>query len=127
MECIPPTTSFSSRPAGSAPGTVAKTVPVTLPAGTSLTVRLSSEVSSGTAKTGARFQANLDQDLVVGGQLVAGKGTRVSGRVVEAKAGTGMGGAPLLKLELTDIEIAGRVTPVVTEKVEAKGEGKPGD
>jgi hypothetical protein len=111
-------------PAGSAPGTVAQTVPLTLPAGTSLTVRLSSEVSSGTAKTGARFQGNLDQDLVVGGQLVAGKGARVSGRVVEAKAGTGMGGAPLLKLELTDIEIAGRVTPVVTEKVEAKGEGK---
>ncbi|HJS56729.1 MAG TPA: DUF6515 family protein, partial [Vicinamibacteria bacterium] len=104
--------------------TATKTVPVTIPAGTTLTVRLASEVSSGSAKAGSRFQANLEQDLLVGGQLVAGRGARVSGRVAEAKAGTGMGGAPVLALELTDIEIGSRVTPIVTEKVQAKGEGK---
>jgi len=104
--------------------TATKSVPLTVPAATQITVRLASEVSSGSAKTGARFQGSLEQDLVVGGQLVAGRGARVSGRVAEAKAGTGLGGAPLLALELADIEIGGRVTPVVSERVEAKGEGK---
>jgi len=111
-------------PKGQAAGTATKAVTLTVPAGTTLAVRLASEVSSASAKAGARFQANLDQDLVVGGQLVAGKGARVSGRVAEAKAGSGMGGKPMLALELTDIEIAGRVTPVVTERVKAEGEGK---
>lgn len=111
-------------PKGQAAGTATKAVSLTVPAGTTLTVRLAAEVGSGSAKAGSRFQANLDQDLVVGGQLVAGKGARVSGRVAEANAGSGLGGKPSLALELTDIEIAGRVTSVTTERVSAEGEAK---
>ena len=54
----------------------------------------------------------------------AAKGAKVYGRVAEAKAGTGTGGAPLLALELTDIEAGGKVLPVVTERVQAQGEAK---
>jgi len=111
-------------PKGQAPGTATKSVPLTLPAGSTLSVRLAAEVGSGTNKTGDRFQGNLDQDLVVGGQRVAAKGAKVYGRVAEAKAGTGTGGAPLLALELTDIEVGGKVLPVVTERVQAQGEAK---
>lgn len=110
-------------PAAAAP-TATRAVPLTLPAGTPLTVRLSGEISSGVNKAGDRFQGNLDQDLVAGGQLVAARGARVYGRVAQALAGTGMGGAPSLALELTDVEVAGRVVPVVTGKVQAQGEAK---
>jgi hypothetical protein len=101
-----------------------RSIALTVPAGTPLSVRLGSDVGSGTAKAGDRFQGNLAADLVAGGQLVAASGTRVYGRVAQAKAGTGMGGDPSLVIELTDIEVAGRVVPVVTSQASASAEGK---
>ena len=110
--------------AAGGPPTTTRAVPLTLPAGTLLIVRLTGEVSSGVQKTGDRFQGNLDNDLVAGGQLVASRGARVYGRVAQVVAGTGTGTAPVLALELTDIEVAGRVVPVVTSRVQAQGEAK---
>jgi hypothetical protein len=57
-------------------------------------------------------------------RLVAPKGARVSGRVVEAKSGTGMGGAPVLTLELTDMEIGGQMYGLSTSQVRLTMEGK---
>jgi hypothetical protein len=83
------------------------------------------EVSSATAQAGQRFQGNLDADLVAAdGRVIATRGTRVYGRVVEAKAGTGTGGAPLLAVELTDIEVGGRVVAITTEAVRYTAEAK---
>jgi hypothetical protein len=89
-----------------------------------LTVRVATEVNSGTAQAGQRFQGNLDADLVADGRVVATRGTRVYGRVVAAKAGTGTGGAPQLTVELTDVEVGGRVVPLSTEPVSFTGEAK---
>jgi hypothetical protein len=109
--------------AGAAPGTQTKTIPLSVPAGTTLMVRLGSDISS-TGKVGDRFQGNLAGDLLAGGQLVATKGTPVYGRVAQATAGTGTGGAPSLAIELTDIEVAGRVVRVQTTQASATGEAK---
>ena len=95
-----------------------------LPPGTPLTVRVSTEINSGTAKAGQRFQGNLDADLVADGRVVATRGTRAYGRVVSAKAGTGTGGAPALTIELTDIEVGGRVIPLSTDPQAFTGEAK---
>jgi hypothetical protein len=110
-------------PAGAAPATPTKTIALSVPAGTALSVRMAADVSSQN-KAGDRFQGNLAADLLAGGQLVATKGTKVYGKVAAATAGTGMGGAPSLSLELTDIEVAGRVVPIVTTQAAAKGEAK---
>jgi hypothetical protein len=109
-----------------APAAQPRTVTLTAQPGTPLTVRVATEVSSGTAQAGQRFQGNLDADLVADGRVVATRGTRVYGRVVEAKAGTGTGGAPALTLELTDIEVGGRVVSLSTEPVSFSGEAKKG-
>jgi hypothetical protein len=102
-----------------------KAVTLTAQAGRPLTVRVAAEVSSGTAQAGQRFQGNLDTDLVADdGRVVATRGARVYGRVVAAKAGTGTGGAPELTLELTDVEVGGRVVPISTEPVSFSGEAK---
>ena len=65
---------------------------------------------------------------VASGRVVATRGTRAYGRVVAATAGTGMGGKPSLALELTDIEVGGRVVPLATDpqkfSAEAKKPGK---
>jgi hypothetical protein len=81
-------------------------------------------LSSTSAKAGQRFQAYLNGDLMASGRLVAPKGARVSGRVVEAKSGTGMGGAPVLTLELTDMEIGGQMYGLSTSQVRLTMEGK---
>jgi hypothetical protein len=108
-----------------APAAKPKTVTLTAQAGRPLTVRVAAEVSSATAQAGQRFQGNLDSDLVADdGRVVATRGTRVYGRVVAAKAGTGTGGAPQLSLELTDVEVGGRVVPISTEPVSYTAEAK---
>ena len=95
------------------------------PGDTPLTVRVGAEVSSATAQAGQRFQGNLDGDLVAAdGRVIATRGTRVYGRVVEAKAGTGTGGAPVLSVELTDIEVGGRVVAIATAAVRYTAEAK---
>lgn len=102
-----------------------KTVTLTVQPNTPLTVRVAAEVNSGTAQAGQRFQGNLDTDLVAAdGRVVATRGTRVYGRVVAAKAGTGTGGAPQLTLELTDVEVGGRVVALATEPVSMTAEAK---
>ena len=107
-----------------APAAKPKAVTLTAQSGTPLTVRSATEVNSGTAQAGQRFQGNLDADLVANGRVVATRGTKVYGRVVAAKAGTGTGGKPALTLELTDIEVGGRVLPLSTEPVSFSGEAK---
>ncbi len=109
----------------SAPAAQPKAVTLTVQPSTPLTVRVATEVNSGTAQAGQRFQGNLDTDLVAAdGRVVATRGTRVYGRVVAAKAGTGTGGAPQLTLELTDVEVGGRVVALATEPVSMTGEAK---
>jgi hypothetical protein len=108
-----------------APAAKPKAVTLTVQPNTPLTVRVATEVNSGTAQAGQRFQGNLDTDLVAAdGRVVAARGTRVYGRVVAAKAGTGTGGAPQLTLELTDVEVGGRVVALATEPVSMTAEAK---
>jgi len=97
---------------------------LTVPPGTNLVVRVASEISSGSAKAGDRFQGHLDQDLLVQGRLVAPRGAKAWGRVAEAKSGTGTGGEPVLGLQLTDIDVGGRVVAVTTETRTYTAEGK---
>ena len=52
----------------------------TIPAGTSLTVRVGSEISSGTAKAGDRFDATLAHPLVVNGKTLARTARRCEAR-----------------------------------------------
>ena len=95
-----------------------------LAAGTKVPVLMSADVSSESAKAGQRFTAYLASDLVVGGRLVASKGARVSGRVSEGKSGTGLGGDPVLALQLTDIETGGYVFAMETSDVRLTAKGK---
>jgi hypothetical protein len=97
---------------------------LTAPAATPVTVRVSTELNSGKVQAGHRFQGNLASDLNADGRVVATRGTKVYGRVVEAKAGTGTGGKPVLVIELTDIEIDARVVAVSTEPVRFEAEAK---
>ena len=87
---------------------------VTVPAGTTLMVRMIDGVDSSVNKVGDTFNASLDSALVVGDTVLAPKGADVYGRLAEAKEAGRLSGQSELRLELTGIMVNGQVVPIVT-------------
>src|SRR5258706_10624277 len=59
--------------------------PVSVPAGTAVTVRLQTAVSSASSQPGETFDAVLDEPLIVDGRTVVPRGAAVRGKVTTAK------------------------------------------
>ena len=93
----------------------------TIPAGTRLTVRVGSEISSGTAKAGDRFDATLARPLVVNGKTLARTGAPVRGKVTSAKSSGRLHAPGELTLRLSSVQVNGRMVPVSTSSYAAKG------
>jgi hypothetical protein len=93
----------------------------TIPAGAHLTVRLSSEISSGSARTGQSFSANLARNLVVNGKTVARAGAPVRGKVSCAKTSGRLHDPGQLTLRLTAVEVDGRMVAISTSAFHAEG------
>ncbi len=99
----------------------ALTAAQTIPAGTRLTVRTASQISSGSAAAGQRFDATLARDLVVNGKTIARAGAPVKGKVTYAKSSGRLNAPGQLTLRLTSTEVNGRMVPVSTNSYHAKG------
>ncbi len=100
--------------AGAAGGSAAKRspvveqpAPITLAAGTKITARMSSGLSTKTAAAGQTFAAELSQPLVVDGREVFPKGTTVTGMVVDSNPGGRVKGVAHLSIRLTEIRPEG--------------------
>jgi hypothetical protein len=93
----------------------------TIPAGTKITVRIGSQINSGKAKTGQKFDANLTHDLVVDGKTLAKSGAPARGTVSYAKSSGRLHDPGELSLRLTSVEINGKMVPVSTSAFRAKG------
>jgi hypothetical protein len=94
---------------------------VTIPAGTSVSVRLQQSVSSASARPGDRFDAVLDSPLVVNGRTVVAKGTPVTGRVMQAKPSGRLHNSGYLRLTLASITVNGRSVPVQASSIFVQG------
>lgn len=93
-----------------------------VPAGTRITVRTDSQITSGSAHVGQRFHANLVRDVVVDGKTMAKAGAPVKGKVTYAKASGRLHDPGLLTIRLTSIQLAdGKTLPVSTSGFRAKG------
>ncbi len=93
----------------------------TIPAETKLTVRIASEISSGTAKVGDRFDATLTRDLVVNGKTLAKAGAPVKGKVTYVKSSGRLHEPGELTLRLTSVQVNGKMTPISSTGYHAKG------
>ena len=112
------------KPAATATSTTAAAAPkpatpagprkYTVAAGTSLSVQLPSTISTKTAKVGDRIAANLSNDLVVDGKVIAKAGALLQGSVTEVISGSKkIGGTPTLGLAFDSLVLAdGSDTPV---------------
>ncbi len=94
---------------------------VTLQSGMSLPVRLGENLSSEHNMAGDTFTATLDAPVTAGGFVIAEKGARVEGRVVEAQK-SGHGKKALLTLELTKLNTSdGQHVEIKTEAFRKQG------
>jgi hypothetical protein len=100
---------------------------LTVPAGTSILVRMIDSVDSNKNHVGDRFRASLEQDLAVDGVIVARRGADVYGRLAEAKESGHFEGKSQLKLELTDILISSRLQPIMSGDYEVSGSSRGAD
>jgi len=74
-----------------------------IPSGTHVTVRIGSELSSGSARTGETWRGTLARDVVVNGKTVARRGDEVTGKVTSAKSSGRLHAPGQLTLRLTSV------------------------
>lgn len=95
---------------------------VTLEAGTIIPVRLSETLSSDRMQTGDTFSATLDRPLVVEGFVIAERGARLEGRVVEAQQAGRVRGVAELAVQLVRLHTAdGQNVELQTETFRKQG------
>jgi hypothetical protein len=93
----------------------------TIPAGTPVTVRIGSEISSGTAEVGQTFEGSLAKKLVVGGKTIAPAGSTVRGKVTLAKSSGRLHAPGELSVRLTSIQANGRSIAVTSSPYHITG------
>ncbi len=97
---------------------------ITVPAGTRILVRMVDSIDSAKQKTGDKFTATLETNLVVEDRVLAPRGAKVYGRLVEASSSGRFKGSSKLTLELTDIVIKNQAHPLLTGAFEVRGQGE---
>lgn len=101
---------------------------VTIPAGTLLTVRLSESLSSAKNQAGDSFTASLDQPLVVDGFVIAERGSRLEGRILEAEQAGRVRGVASLAIHLVRLHTSdGQDVRLQTEKFVKQGPTSTGE
>ncbi len=96
-------------------------VPRNLPAGTPVTVRLQTPVSSATSHAGDSFEAVLDEPIIVQGQTLAPRGAGVTGRVVAAKPSGRLHDPGYLRLSLVSITVNGKALLIESSSISLNG------
>jgi hypothetical protein len=95
--------------------------PSTIPAGTPITVRLQEQLSSARAVSGERFEAVLDQPIVVDNQVIVPAGASVEGHVVFARHSGRLHHPGELGLTLDRVTVGQQNVSLATSRVVAKG------
>jgi hypothetical protein len=118
--------SQSSLPDAPGPEAHAEAKPafVIIPAGTRIPVRTIDPIDSSNSMVGDRFQASLEDPLTLEGNVIVAKDALVYGRLTEAKESGTFAGRSRLRLELTGIEVNGKMLPVVTGEYDVTGKSR---
>ncbi|MFN0167636.1 MAG: hypothetical protein ACKV22_14515 [Bryobacteraceae bacterium] len=92
--------------------------PLELAEGTAVRIRTTTVLSTRSASPGERFEATLAEPLVDGGSVIAPKGSRVIGRVVDSNPGGRIKGVARISIRLTELQITnGRSVDLETSTI----------
>ena len=94
--------------------------PTAIPVGTPVAVRLRTFLSSATSRPGDSFEAVLDEPIYVRGRMVAPRGARVTGRVLDARAAGELQEAGYMRLALIAVSLNGQSLPMQTSSIFVK-------
>lgn len=94
---------------------------VTIPDGTTFSVRMIDNVDSETAQAGQEFRASLDAPIVIDDNVVVPSGADISGRVVDVKSAGRFAGKSALSVELTKLSFNGRTYGLHTNQYSREG------
>ncbi len=94
----------------------------TIPAGTTLQVRVIENLSSANAQAGQVFHGTLTEPVVVNGQTLYASGADVTGKVVSAKSSGRLSAPGELVLTLTSVSDGTHTTNLQTDPFEIKGQ-----
>lgn len=97
---------------------------ITIPAGTSVFVRMIDGIDSAVNQVGDPFHASLENALVVGDRVLAPKGADAYGRLTQAKDAGKISGGAELTLELTGIRIGNTVVALNSTDYDVSGKGR---
>jgi len=92
-----------------------------IPAGTSITVRLQQSLSSATAVSGERFEAVIDEPVMVGDQIVLPVGAPVEGHVTAVHRSGRLHHPGQLALTLDRVTVDQQIVNLSTARVAARG------
>jgi len=97
---------------------------VTIPAGTRIYVRTIDAIDSTQNQVGDRFQASLEEPLLVDGNEIVSRDAGVYGRLAESKESGTFTGRSQLRLELAAFVVNGQTVPIVTGDYELTGKSR---
>jgi hypothetical protein len=97
---------------------------VTIPAGTTLAVRLVDSIDSETSQQGQTFHATLDSPLAVDGEVAIPAGYDVEGHLVEVKSAGKFAGQSVVALQLDRISAGGKYYSLQTDQYRRQGSSR---
>lgn len=96
---------------------------VTIPAGTTLSIRLIDGLDSEKNQVGDTFKATLNSPIVIDDQTVLPRDADVQGRVVDVKSAGRFAGGSILTLELNSLSVNGKTYNLQTSEWTKSGTG----
>ena len=117
---------FSTRkaPPPAAPDPAQAPAPVTVPAGTVLTVFLTQAIDVDATKAGMTFKSLLDDPVMIGGKVVVPRNAAIMVQVAMVEQAGRFKGADKISLKATTLSFGGHKYDIVTTPVEQKGKGE---
>jgi outer membrane biosynthesis protein TonB len=97
---------------------------VTVPAGTTLPIRITQTLDSATTQQGDNFTGTVASDIIIDGLVVIPQGATVSGRVDAVQEAAHFKGNSLLTVELTRLKRRDESVALSTEPYSVAGKGR---
>ena len=100
---------------------------VIVPSGSQVRVRINQGMDSKHTAVGTAFDGVVLNDVIAGGSIAIPRGAEVKGTVVESHRAGDFKGKGELKLQLTQLQLGGRVYPIMTDFWWHQGADKTGN
>jgi hypothetical protein len=97
---------------------------LTVPAGTTLTVRMADPLDSDKNHAGETFRARVEMPVTVDGKTVVPQGAEAIGRVVYVAQSGRFRGRPVIMMELTALNFDGRSIAILTGAHQEQGDSQ---